>query len=152
MRYEDQQLLQEWAKLQFHIARAKCQLDALNMNEDRITHSVGYKKLREWFMGLSDRAKQGARRFMRTQIVGVRELLAKAKATGERIEYGDIVIETFDEAGEAVKPIALDTGCSASGEGIPGVVGDYVKCPKCLARWHAHDIGFQIPDHEAVTA
>lgn len=159
MRYEDAKLLLRWARLQLEIAIAKCPADQMNMSPENITRSVGYQKLRAWYVQLSDRAKADARRWMTSQIDGVQRLLEQAKASGERIDMGDITIEVFDHEGQALEIPDFEraTACRASGGGLPGVEVDgngknYVQCPKCLARWFAHDIKFTIPNHEPVTA
>jgi hypothetical protein len=151
--YDDQQLLLKWARLMLDIAIAKCPADRMNMSHENITHSIGYRRLRAWFTHLSPRAKIGARRWMRAQIDGVRELLAKAKATGERIEMGEIVIETFDDTGTAVQAPDISKACRGSGGGLTGVQTNasgwrFVKCSACAATWHADDVPFHIPTHE----
>lgn len=156
MRYADVKLLLRWARLQMEIAVAKVPAEAMNMRPEHITRSAGYQKLRAWYAQLSPRAKADARRWMTAQCDGVKRLLEQAKASGERIDMGDITIEVFDHAGAAIEPIELEAApsCPAGGGGIPGVerdsVRDYpiVRCPSCSAIWPAHQIEFTIPTHE----
>lgn len=115
-----------------------------------LTETDGYKRLRAWFVRLSDRAKARARRDMEQQIVAVRKLIADTAASGERLDLAELQIIDLDESGNALETAELQATnlCLGSGAGIPGVERGIVKCPKCVMGWDAHAIGFKIPPHE----
>lgn len=161
MKLDEQRTLLEWARLQLAIAVSRNPTAAMTVTPATITRSNGYRKLRAWFVHLSPRARAQCMRMLRDQITGVRAVMAKAAETGEELSLADLVIEVRDpQTGEELADapeIQVVIGCRASGRGIPGVeisgpesggAPHIVKCPECLMRWSAHDIGFKIPDHE----
>ncbi len=97
MRYEDQGLLRDWSILQLRIAQAREPGAALDVSEKTIRKSLGYRKLVQWFKGQSPKGKARARMWMSQQLRGVRDLMAKAKATGETdFTLADIEISYLD--------------------------------------------------------
>jgi hypothetical protein len=84
----------------------------------------------------------------------MREVFAKAKAdlAPMSLDAFDIVVRDAD-TGEAIG--AAPKFCPASGGGIPGAFVEgsllIVQCPRCKARWDAHDIPFKLPNHEPQT-
>lgn len=159
MNIEQQRVLLAWARLQLEIAVARNPAVAMDVKPETVTRSAGFRKLRAWFVGLSPRAKDGALRWMRSHIDGVREVMRLAAKTGEPLSMQDITIETFDHETKAPIGAAPAPGerqpasCPGSGAGLPGVELDgngrhYVQCPRCYRRWPAHDINFTIPPHE----
>lgn len=157
MNVEQQKVLITWARLQLEIAVSRNPAAALDVTPATVTRSTGYRKLRAWFVHLSPRARDGAVRWMRSHIKGVRDVMAAAKASGEAMSLADVTIEVFDrETGARIgdaPEFETATMCHGSGGGIPDVEIDgnnrkYVKCTHCLMRWDAHAIGFKLPDHE----
>lgn len=119
-----------------------------------IAETAGYKRLRAWFVRLSESARSRARRDMEQQIVAVRKLLADAKASGEPLDLAELQIIDLDESGNALETASIEatTLCRGSDAAFPGVEENgIVKCPKCVMRWDAHAIGFKIPPHEPLT-
>lgn len=98
MRYEDQRLLLDFAKLMLRISIAKNPTAAMDMSEENVHRSEGYRKLRFFFMHLSPLKKPGMRRYLRNQVEGVRKLMAEAERTGEPFTLADIVIDLRDAA------------------------------------------------------
>lgn len=82
----------------FRIAleRAQAVGGEMNLTEAQVTRSDGYKKLRAFYVRLSDRAKLAYRKHLRSQLTGIEQLIAKAKETGEAFSYGDIEIDIID--------------------------------------------------------
>lgn len=93
MRFEDQKLLLAWARLQAEIMVARNPTEAVSADVIPLQQTMGYRKLRAWFVRLSPRAKVRARTWFQAQIVGTREVLAKARAAGEKPNIGDIEID-----------------------------------------------------------
>lgn len=93
MKYADIQLLRRWALLQLEIAKAKNPTAIIDITPSTVTRSAGYKKLRAWFLRQGPAGKVRARAWMESQIVGVREILKRAKESGESLDLGDIEIE-----------------------------------------------------------
>lgn len=156
MKYEHQQTLLQFARLQLAIAQARHPDAQIDVRPDTVSRSMGYRRLREFFGRLDGRKRDAFVIDMRRQIAGIRELMQRAKASGEELTLADLVIELRDQrTGETTAAMLLEatTACRSSGDGLPGVDIDgngqpYVKCPSCLQRWSAHDIGFKIPDHD----
>jgi len=159
VKISDAKLLLAYARLQLEIAASR--LPAAQMAQELgsfpITKSVGFKKLRAFFVGLRPAKREQFRKVMRDQIQATRELMAQAKLTGE-LSLADITYVIRDDAGQAIEAPVFEpsTDCPASGLGIPGVIKidgqNHVNCPTCARRWPANEIGFQIPQHEPVTA
>lgn len=89
MRYADQKLLLEYARLQLEIAKARgidlglvVTMD-MDATERVIKSTVGYRKLRAWFLGMSNGKRLQASRNMRNTIDAYAAIMAKAKAAGE---------------------------------------------------------------------
>lgn len=123
MRYEDQQLVREYCKLGLAIAKAKNPETKHEVNEAD-TLARGYKMIRRRMESLSPKKKAAFRAMLQGEIDGVRELLAKAKASGEVFSLADIEVDMRDLAtGEAIpdRPnVELQEQDNDSAGSIPG--------------------------------
>lgn len=103
MRYEDQILIRDYCITMLQIARAKNPGAKLDIDEKTVRKSEGWNKLRLFFISLSPRKRERFRHFMRSQVQGVRSIIAKAEATGEAFDLSDIEIDVFDaQSGDRV--------------------------------------------------
>lgn len=104
MRIDEQKLLLRYARLMLRISIAKNpDAPSEGLEEGNVQLSAGYKKLRAFYLRLSDRRRGDFRRFMATTIRGVETAMEQAQASGEQFTLADIEIEAFDPAtGQAV--------------------------------------------------
>lgn len=110
MRYEQQKVLLAWARLQLQIAQARNPQLEVDVTDATITKSLGYRKLRQWFTTISPAARSRAIKWMSTHLDGVRDVIRKAKATGEELTLADIEIDYIDAStGEQLAPLKIDT-------------------------------------------
>lgn len=117
MRYEDLQLLLEWSRLQLRIAIARSPGVVHDLDEKHVYKSLGYKKLRLWFRHQSPKGRDRARKWMQSQLDGVREILAKAKAGGEDISLAELEINYRDA--ETKEPIGQVPAMAPDDEPTP---------------------------------
>jgi hypothetical protein len=104
VRIEEQKLLLRYARLMLSIAQAQNPNAKIDITPKTIQLSGGYKKLRTFYVRLSDRRKADYRRFLQATLDGVDALMAKAEATGEAFTLADIEIDVFDAmTGRTVK-------------------------------------------------
>ena len=96
MRYEHAAVLLDFAKLNLEIAIAKNPIAAMDMSEANITRSVGYKRLRAFFVSLSPKKQAAFCADCKRQIDGIREVMRQAASTGEKLSIAEIEISTFD--------------------------------------------------------
>jgi hypothetical protein len=102
MRYEDQQLIREYCRLGLAIATAKNPETKHDVSEAD-TLKRGYMLMRARMEQLSPKKKAAFRAMLQGEIDGVRELIAKAKASGEDFSLADIEVEMKDLAsGETI--------------------------------------------------
>ena len=107
----------EFARLLLEIDAARNPMASMDVTAATVHRSTGYRKLRAFFLHLSQRKRERFRQHMLTTIAGVREVMAKAKATGEPLSMGDIVIEFKDEEGVPLPaPPALGEGLEPDSE------------------------------------
>lgn len=90
MRYEDAQLLRQWALMQFDRVCGKVPPLERTAERHLIHKSKGFRVLREWFTRMSPAAKVRARSWMRQQLHGVRAAIAAAAQHGEILTAADI--------------------------------------------------------------
>lgn len=159
MNYADQKLLLEFARLQLAVAMSRNPKATADVTDATIARSVGHRKLRMWFRHLSARAKVKARKFLRDQIDGTRQVMALAAKTGEPLSLADIVFDFVDAETREPAPAApkLDAAerCEASGTAVQFMrkddkAVDWVGCHGCDAQWLAKDVdaaGGTIPEH-----
>lgn len=118
MRYGDQKLLLEFAKLMLRISAAKNPHAQVDITEDTVSRSGGYKRLRHFFMHISPPKRARMRRYLRQQVDGVKALMAKAEASGEEFTLADIEIDLRDaESGDKFPDapnVALETAEDAA--------------------------------------
>lgn len=106
VKYSDQLLLLEFAKLQLCIASARSPMANMESVEKAITRTTGYKKLRRWFIALSPRKKERGRAWLQQQITGVATLLKQAAASGEILTHADLAeIEFSDRDATSGQPL-----------------------------------------------
>jgi hypothetical protein len=103
VRIADQKLLKEFATLQLEITQARNPTAALDCSPAVVHRTVGYKKLRAFFLHLSPAKRERYRKQLRREIDGIRQVIAMAKANGEELSLADITIEVFDDKGDVVK-------------------------------------------------
>lgn len=151
-------MLKAWALLQLEIATAKqAPGQIVDITPATVTKSKGYRELFAFAQRLPKVRRRTFIAGLKGQIDGIREVIAKAKATGEDLSMADIVIEVRD-AGTG-EPITEHAGvrlervkrCTGTGKGIGDLIAGATKlaaCPDCGQRWNAYDIGFAIPEHE----
>lgn len=139
MTFADARLLRDFAQLMLEVAAARDPVARMGVSVN-LNATKGYRDLRAWFVGLSPRAREDARRLLRMQIQGAREV---QRLTGKVPDLGDLTIEIRDA--ETSVPVA--SSCPGSGRGIAAPIDDQIQCSCCAARWGVHDIGFKIPDH-----
>lgn len=162
MTYSDTKLLLEYARLLMEIvvysnASEVARKFGYTMTpQDKLTvvrtsESKGFREHRAFVARLAPSTRARYLAQVRRQMEAMREVFAKAKADGApmSMEPFDIVIRDA-ETGEAIG--AAPTLCPASGGGIPGAFVEagrlVVQCPRCRARWDAHDIPFKLPSHK----
>jgi uncharacterized membrane protein len=97
VRYSDQKLLRDYAKLALQVAAAK-NPDAKHDVSEAATLRMGYEMLRARMEQLSPKNRERFRYMLRSQINGVRTLMARAKANGEDVSLADVEISLFDAA------------------------------------------------------
>lgn len=104
MKYAEQKILLEYARLQLEIARSQNPTaDAMGLAPENVHRSVGYKRLRAFTLSLRPVKRRQWLRQIQDQIDGVRQVIALAKATGETLSMADIEIIVRDkETGQAV--------------------------------------------------
>lgn len=109
MRLADMKLLQRYARLQFDIAVAKNPTAIMDLTYETVTKSVGYKKLRAWFMRMSPRKRDDARRWLAQQCEGIEKIKKLAAQTGEDATsiLADIEIKHLDDMGNEIEPVQL---------------------------------------------
>lgn len=160
MNLDDAKLLQDYAKLQFEIAVANDPAAVIVVSPAALYRTPGYQKLRGWFLALSPSARERARRWLKSETRGVRQVVAAAIARGERPSMADIEIRILDDDQQPVLPPEFgntDYRAPAQvcmGSGGPLVAPDHrgiIRCPHCLAVWDAHEVGFKLPSHEAIS-
>jgi hypothetical protein len=110
VRYEHAKLLLEFARLQLAIALSRNPSAAMDVTEATLTGTPGYRKLRAWFAGLSPRKRDAGALYMREQMKGIRDVMALARKTGEKLSLADIEISTFDESTREPLPEPIQTG------------------------------------------
>jgi hypothetical protein len=133
VRYEDQVLIRDFCIIVLQIARAKNPTAKFDIDEKTVRKSEGFNKLRLFFISLSPRKREKYRHFLRTQVQGVRSIIAKAKASGEAFDLSDIEIDVFDsESGERVPDaptVQLEQAePSDECEHMKGVPGSCARC------------------------
>lgn len=100
----------KWCRLQLAITIADAPPEMVKMypllpgapdhgSEDRITKTVGYKKLRAWFLHLSAGARERARRWMRHWIEGCEAAVSAAEKSGDFSGLKGITIDYIDTTG-----------------------------------------------------
>ncbi len=102
MRYEHAKVLIEWAKLMGEISRSRASALGLALDtvtDANITQTKGYRDLRAFHAHLPKRKLEAAIADMKRQMVGIRQVMAIAKQTGEPLELGDLEISTFTADG-----------------------------------------------------
>lgn len=111
MKIADQKLLLEYARLQLGIARARVVgmspegwLD-IAWTDAFLRKTVGYRKLREFFLCLSHFKRAVYRKQLRSELDAVAKLQAKAKATGEELNLAEIEILVRDTKSGDVVPM-----------------------------------------------
>lgn len=95
MRYSDQKLLTDYARLALRVAAAK-NPDAKHDVSEAATLKMGYQMLKARMEQLSPKKREQFRYILRSEIEGVRKLEARAKASGEDFTLADIEISLFD--------------------------------------------------------
>ncbi len=151
MRYEDQKLLRTYARLQLEISVSRNPTAAMEVTPETVTRSVGFKKLRAFFLSLSPRKRERYRHIMQGEIDGVRKIVEQAKATGEELSLADVEFLIRDDAGDEVKlqNLAPEARCPGSSGAILRAIGGFVSCAACARRWPVHEVTeFRIPTHE----
>lgn len=116
MRYADSKLLREYALLQLEITQARNPTAELDCSPMNVHRTVGYKKLRAFFMHLAPRKREQFRKQLRSEIDGVRQVVAMAKAKGEPLSMADITFVVKDEEGKALEPLVLAADDGAESE------------------------------------
>lgn len=116
MRYTDQKLLREYALLQLEITIARNPTTEMNCSPANVHRTVGYRKLRAFFLHLSPSKRDRYRRTLRSEIDGIRQVVAMAKAKGEPLSMADITISVLDDAGKPVEPLVLKADDGADSE------------------------------------
>lgn len=102
MRYEDQQLIREYCRLGLAIATAK-NPGTKHAVDEGDTLKRGYLLMKQRMDQLSPKKKAAFRAMLQGEINGVRELISKAKASGEDFSLADIEVEMKDLAsGETI--------------------------------------------------
>lgn len=97
MRYKDTKILIAWARLQLEIATARQAPGQLvDVTPATITKSKGYQDLHAFAQRLSKPKRARFIADLKSQMDGIREVVAKAKLTGETLSMADIVIEVRD--------------------------------------------------------
>lgn len=96
MRYEDVLILMEYAKLQRKIAISRNPTAAMDVSEENITASSGYRRLRVFTASLPAPKRARFLAQLKAQIGGVRDVMALAAKTGERLSIGEVEIEVYD--------------------------------------------------------
>lgn len=160
MNLDDAKLLQEYAKLQFEIAVANDPSAVISVTPAAVFRTPGYQKLRAWFLSLSPGARERTRKWLRAETRGVRQVVAAAIAKGERPSMADIEIRILDDDNQPVAPPQFGNAefraparaCAGSGGPLraPDARG-VIHCTHCLAVWDAHEVGFKLPSHEAIS-
>lgn len=161
MNLDDAKLLQDYAKLQFEIAVANDPAAVIVVSPGALFRTPGYQALRTWFLSLSPGARERTRRWLRSETKGVRQIIAAAVARGERPSMADIEIRILDEDNKPVAPPKFGNAeyrapaqvCMGSRGPLraPDPVNNIIKCTHCLAVWDAHEVGFKMPSHEAIS-
>lgn len=95
MRYGDQQLLRDYARLALRVAAAKNPAAKHDVDE-RTTLRSGYQMLKARMDQLSPKNRERFRYMLRSQVQGVNTLMARAKASGEEFSLADIEISLYD--------------------------------------------------------
>ncbi len=109
MRYADAILLGRYARLQLEIVVAKNPTAKIDLSKDTVRKSIGYRKLRAWFMRMSPRKRADARRWLKLQCEGVEQIKKLCIHTGEdpSTVLADIEIVHRDDQGNEVEPLSL---------------------------------------------
>lgn len=97
MRYSDQKLLRDYARLGLQVAAAK-NPEAKHDVDEGTTLRRGYELLRARMEQLSPKKREQWRYMLRGQLHAVRTLMARAKASGEDFTLADVEINMFDAA------------------------------------------------------
>ncbi len=113
MRYEHAKLLLDFSRLQLRIALARRErgdvvhvsaedLEArkhildVPVTDATIVKSIGYRKLREFFVRLPKRKQDKLAIDWRRQITAIEAVVSQAKKTGEVFTYADVELTTTD--------------------------------------------------------
>lgn len=103
MRYGDQKLLNDYARLALRIAAAKNPTAKHDVSEHD-TLRKGYQMLKARMEQLSPKSRERYRYMLLSELQAVNRLMAKAKATGEDFTLADIEINLFDAATRELVP------------------------------------------------
>jgi hypothetical protein len=155
---EDRKLLMAWARLQLAIVIANAPPEIGRAvypllpgqpdygSEDRITKTTGYKKLRNWYLAQSERARARARKWMRHWIDGCAAALKQAEASGDFSGLNGIEISYIDTSGQPLPTITIgqneehDDGSESNGD-TPGA-------RRAPGKEAADETAGGAPDHE----
>lgn len=95
VKYSDQKLLMDYARLALQIAAAR-HPNAKHDESPKATLLMGYRMLRARMQQLSPKKREQFRYMLRSEIQGVRTLMARAKASGEAFSLADVEISLID--------------------------------------------------------
>lgn len=118
MRYSDQKLLSDYARLALRVAAAK-NPDAKHDVSEAATLRMGYQMLKARMEQLSPKKREQFRYILRSEIAGVNRAVAAAKATGEDFTLADVEISLYDARTRETVPGAPNV--LLEGEDAPGV-------------------------------
>lgn len=141
MRYEDQQLIREYCRLGLAIAAAKNPGTKHDVSEAD-TLKRGYLMLKARMEQLAPKKRGAFRAMLQDEIHAVKELITKAKASGEDFSLADIEIEMVDLAsGEAIpdKPnVTIETANDNQQEQASDSATDDERHPSNPEQTEAH--------------
>lgn len=110
MKYAEQKILLEYARLQLEIAISRNPTAEMDMSAGNVHRSKGYKRLRAFTLNLRPIKRRQFLRQLEDQIVGVRQVIAQCKASGEQLSMADIEIIVRDVDSGQVVPDAPTFG------------------------------------------